>query len=127
MIWQVVDERFPMTFCYTGEGKMVERTACDCQENKDRYDRCNVKYASFPKITFSVFIMSLNTSALVHLGELAEPGGEEKKVDLELARHTIDTLAMLQEKTAGNLDQDEKVMLDNILCDLRMRYVRLAC
>jgi hypothetical protein len=96
------------------------------KENKERYDRCSMQNATFPRITFSVFVMSLNTSALVHLGEIEEPGGSGKKVDLELARHTIDTLAMLKEKTRGNLDSDEKIMIDNILCDLRMRYVKLA-
>lgn len=97
----------------------------NCQ--KEKYEECARQKARFPQITFSVFIMSLNTSALVQLGELEEPGGRGKSVNLDLARHTIDTIAMLQEKTRGNLDSEEENMLKHILCDLRMRYVKLAC
>ena len=77
-----------------------------------------------PEVNFSTFIFSLNTSALVHLGEIPEFGSGEIKKDLTLAQHTIDTLAMLQEKTAGNLVEDEKGLLEHILYDLRMRYVK---
>ncbi len=79
-----------------------------------------------PEVNFETFVISLSTSALVHLGHLPEPGGSEVKVNLELARHTIDTLAMLQEKTKGNLSDEEKALLDNILFDLRMKYVKAA-
>ncbi len=78
-----------------------------------------------PQVTFSTFVLSINTSALVHLGVLPEPSSGEMKQDLVLAKHTIDTLAMLQEKTRGNLSDEEKALLDNILYDLRMRYVGL--
>ena len=77
-----------------------------------------------PDVNFSTFVFSLNTSALVHLGELPEFGSGEIKKDLILAQHTIDTLAMLQEKTVGNLSEDEKGFLQHILYDLRMRYVK---
>jgi len=79
-----------------------------------------------PDVNFSTFIFSLNTSALVHLGEIPEFGSGEIKKDFILAQHTIDTLAMLQEKTVGNLAEDEKGFLEHILFDLRMRYVRLC-
>ena len=75
-------------------------------------------------VNFSTFVFSLNTSALVHLGEIPEFGSGEIKKDLTLAQHTIDTLAMLQKKTAGNLGEDEKGFLEHILYDLRMRYVK---
>jgi hypothetical protein len=77
-----------------------------------------------PEVNFSTFIFSLNTSALVHLGEIPEFGSGEIKKDLTLAQHTIDTLAMLREKTAGNLVEDEKGLLEHVLYDLRMRYVK---
>ena len=80
--------------------------------------------APLPNVNFSTFIFSLNTSALVHLGEVPEFGSGEIKKDLILAQHTIDTLAMLQEKTVGNLAEDEKGLLEHILFDLRMRYVK---
>ncbi len=79
-----------------------------------------------PEVTFSAFIMSLNTSALFHLGEIPDPATGEKKKDLMLARHAIDTLAMLQKKTAGNLDDEERELLSNIVYDLQMRYIRVS-
>ncbi len=79
-----------------------------------------------PEVTFATFMLSLNTSALVHLGELPEPGKEEPKVDLTLARHAIDTIAMLKEKTKGNLTEEEEALIDNMLFDLRMKFVQKA-
>ncbi|BCO08928.1 hypothetical protein GF1_13040 [Desulfolithobacter dissulfuricans] len=79
-----------------------------------------------PEVSFSTFILSLNTSALFHMGELPHPETGEKAVDLELARHSIDTLRMLQDKTRGNLEEDEKELLDNILYELKLRYVKIA-
>ncbi len=78
-----------------------------------------------PPVNFSTFILSLSTSALVHLGELPEPESGEKRANIDLARHTIDTLAMLKEKTKGNLTRDEEALLDHILYDLRLKFVRL--
>lgn len=77
-----------------------------------------------PEVTFSAFIMSLNTSALFHLGELADPESGARTQDLVLAKHTIDTLNILQEKTKGNLTEEEENMLGKFLYDLKMRYVK---
>ena len=78
----------------------------------------------FPEVTLSTFIFSLSSSALVHLGEIPEPQTNRTEVDLPIAKQIIDTLGMLQEKTKGNLDQDEERLLKSILYDLRMRYVQ---
>ena len=92
----------------------------ECPEGQELRDgKCGM-----PEVTFSAFIMSLSTSALFHLGEISDPATGEKKKDLVLAKHAIDTLAMLEEKTKSNLIEDEKVMLSNILFDLKMRYVK---
>jgi hypothetical protein len=77
-----------------------------------------------PEVTFAAFILSLNTSALFHLGEISDPASGEKSKDLVLAKHAIDTLVMLEEKTKGNLSSDETEMLRNVLFDLKMRYVK---
>ncbi|MDD5153534.1 MAG: DUF1844 domain-containing protein [Desulfovibrionales bacterium] len=77
-----------------------------------------------PPVDFSTLIFSLNTSALVHLGEIADPVTGKREIDLVFAKHTIDTIAMLQEKTRGNLTKDEEALIQHILYDLRMRYVR---
>jgi hypothetical protein len=78
-----------------------------------------------PEITFSAFVYSLSTSALVHLGEIPEPITEKMDKNLPLAKQTIDILGILQEKTKGNLTQDEENLLNNFLYDLRMRYVKV--
>jgi hypothetical protein len=79
-----------------------------------------------PEVNFNSLIFSLSSSALLHLGEIADPGTGEKKKDLGLAKHTIDTIAMLKEKTKGNLNEEEKRFLESILADLRWRYVKAA-
>jgi hypothetical protein len=78
----------------------------------------------FPEVTMATFVFSLSSSALVHLGEIPEPETNIARVDLPIAKQIIDTLAMLQEKTKGNLDPDEERLLKSVLYDLRMRYVQ---
>ncbi|MCF8127750.1 MAG: DUF1844 domain-containing protein [Deltaproteobacteria bacterium] len=77
-----------------------------------------------PEINFASLIFSLSSTALLHLGELPDPQTNEKKKDLPLAKHAIDTIAMLKEKTAGNLSSDEEKFIVNVLTDLRLRYVK---
>lgn len=74
-------------------------------------------------INFSTFVLSLSTQALAHLGEIPDPIDNTTRVDLAAARQLIDILAMLQEKTAGNLDPSEAEFLEHALYDLRMRFV----
>jgi hypothetical protein len=77
-----------------------------------------------PEINFATFIFSLNTSVLVQLGVIEDPSTGKKAKNLVLAKQTIDILGMLEEKTRGNLTEDEENMLKNILYDLRMIYVK---
>jgi Domain of unknown function (DUF1844) len=81
---------------------------------------------TLPGVDFATFVLSLSHSALVHLGEAPNPdtGGVEK--NLALARQTIDLIAMLEDKTKGNLTGDEERLVGQILFDLRMRYVELS-
>ena len=79
-----------------------------------------------PEVTFTAFVMSLNTSALFHLGEISDPSTGEKNLDLVLVKHTIDTLQLLEDKTKGNLSDEEQDLLKNALYDLKMRYVAKA-
>jgi hypothetical protein len=76
-----------------------------------------------PEVTFSTFVMSLNTSVLYHLGELPDPESGETFVNLDLARHAIDTLVVLEQKTKGNLTDEEGELMRNILYDVKMRFV----
>jgi hypothetical protein len=77
-----------------------------------------------PDVSFSTFIFSLSSSALFHFGEVPDPTTGEKQKNLPMAKHTVDILGMLEEKTTGNLTDDEAQLLKNILYDLRMRYVK---
>jgi hypothetical protein len=79
-----------------------------------------------PEVTFSTFVMSLNTSVLYHLGEVPDPESGEKFVNLDLARHAIDTLVVLEQKTKGNLTDEEAELMRNILYDVKMRFVNAA-
>ena len=82
------------------------------------------KQAPLPEVTFSTFIISLSSSALVHLGEIPDPSTNQTRIDLQMAKQIIDTLGMLEEKTKGNLEEGEIRLLRSILYDLRMRYVQ---
>lgn len=80
---------------------------------------------ALPEIDFGTFVMSLATSVLVHLGEVPHPDGQstENTQNRALAKQTLDILGMLREKTRGNLSKEETELLDNLLYDLRMKYV----
>ncbi len=82
------------------------------------------KATVLPEIDFSTFIMSLNASALVHLGVIDDPMTGKKVKNLPLGKQTVDMLRMLQEKTQGNLTEEEGKLLQGILYDLKIAYVR---
>jgi hypothetical protein len=77
-------------------------------------------------ISFSSFVVSLASSAMLHLGLAPHPESGRKEVHLPLARNSIDLLGVLKEKTEGNLEDDESKLLDSVLYDLRTRFVELA-
>ena len=82
-----------------------------------------------PPVNFTTFVLSLSTSALLHLGVVPPEelgGGVAQEVNLPMARQTIEILEMIRDKTRGNLSADEKALLDHALHDLRMRYVETA-
>lgn len=81
---------------------------------------------ALPHFDFSTFILSLSHSALMHLGEAPHPETGEIQKNLPLARQTIDLIAMLEDRTKGNLSGDEERLVAQILFDLRMRYVELS-
>jgi hypothetical protein len=76
-------------------------------------------------ISFAQFIISLGTTAAVHFGDLPDPvSGERGEPDLIAASQMIELLALLQAKTQGNLEPAEAKLLDDLLYDLRMRFVQ---
>lgn len=76
------------------------------------------------KFDFSNFILSLNTSALIHMGDIPDPQTRERIYDLQSAKQTIDILELLRTKTRGNLDNEEEKMLEDVIYNLRMKYVK---
>ncbi|MBU1740340.1 MAG: DUF1844 domain-containing protein [Proteobacteria bacterium] len=79
-----------------------------------------------PDLTFANFLVSLSTSVAVHLGLVAEPTTGRTQKDLALAKQTIDLLGLLQDKTRGNLTEEEDKLFQSFLFDLRLQYVN-AC
>lgn len=103
---------------------MNNSSACDeCPDGmvKDASGQCVM-----PQVTFTSFVLSLNTSALFHMGELPHPETGQKVVDVALAQHTIDTLSMLSDKTCNNLDKNEAELLKRVIYELKMKFVNLA-
>lgn len=93
-----------------GNGFTMEKSS---SEAKDR----------LPKIDFSSFILSFYSSGLVQLGKVEEPSTGEKSVNLDLAKHTIEIIAMLEEKTRGNLTDEEANLLKTLLSEIRLAFV----
>jgi hypothetical protein len=81
---------------------------------------------SLPGIDFSTFILSLSHSAFMYLGDATAPGGDPSQQNLVMARQTIDILALLAEKTKGNLSGEEERLLEQVLYELRIRFVEVS-
>ncbi len=119
---------------FGGEGKGEEEeikkeTSSERKSEKKETTRTapegeKIKESQLPEMNFPTFIMSMNASALVHLGIIEDPTSGKKESNLPLAKQTIDILTMLEEKTRGNLSDDEGKMLKSILYDLRIIYVK---
>ena len=77
-----------------------------------------------PQMDFTTFCLSLASSAVIHLGDAPHPETGRSEANLPLAKQTIDILALLEEKTRGNLTSEESRLLATLLYDLRMRYVQ---
>ena len=97
----------------------VEQAQADHQAGTGVFQGCVM-----PQVCFPTFVLSLSSSALVHLGEVPDPETGKTAENIEMAKHTIDILAMLEEKTRGNLDAEESKLLKDMLFELRMHYVR---
>lgn len=90
------------------------------EDEKDEKD----EKIELPSVNFTNFVASLVSSAFAYLGGLRDPETNKPIVHLELAKHAIDTLGMIKEKTKGNLTATENNFLENMLYDLKMSYVR---
>lgn len=96
------------------------------EEEKAEASAGEQPYSIPVEVNFAAFVFSLGRSAFIHLGEEPDPMSGEKKVSLPLAKETIDIISMLEEKTKGNLTQEEDQLTKNLLYALRMRFVEIA-
>ena len=103
-----------------------DATFQDEQETKDQEkqtDSSKEKKTEPFQVDFSTFIMSLTSSAFYHLGDMPDPSTGKKEVNLPAVQQTIDMLIMLREKTKGNLKEDEKKLLEQLVYELQVKYV----
>jgi hypothetical protein len=79
---------------------------------------------SEPELSFTAFVLSLASTAAIHFGDLADPvSGEHAELNLEGARQMIEILGLLEQKTRGNLTAEERQILEQVLYELRLRFV----
>ena len=102
-----------------------EPTAETAPEPEEEFTAEEIAAARDPT-SFVSFIMSIASNAASALGMMEHPVTHQREVDVELGKHWIDILGMLEKKTAGNLTSQEKRMLESLLSDLRMQYVSLV-
>ena len=117
----VKDKRFSAKKEAEGESQVKEEERIEESIKKDKQQE-----TPLPEISFINLIFSLSTSVLIQLGEIQDPITQQLARNLPLAKQTIDLIGMLKEKTKGNLTSDEEKVLQNILYDLRIRYVKVA-
>jgi hypothetical protein len=116
------------------KGELKDKPSDDMEKKVDKSpeqpgdepkkEKKKIETPPLPEVNFTTLIFSLSSSALLHLGEVADPMTNQKKKDLPLAKHTIDTISMLKEKTKGNLTAEEENFLESVLVDLKWRYVK---
>jgi hypothetical protein len=109
-----------------GEDLKKEAATGEKSENisPEKDDRASTQEEYFPEVTFSSFVLSLSTTVMYHLGDFPDPTTKKAERNLAAAKQTIDMLSMLRNKTTGNLDTDEKQLLEGILYELMIRYVK---
>ena len=126
--FQVVDKRrFDSTGHERGEGEQESAPQAGASKSQEVAGNFRMEEASpESEVNFSSFVMSLATQAMVQLGQMAPPPGMDIPVDVESGKGTIDILAMIQQKTRGNLSKEEAKFLEDILHTLRVSYVKRA-
>ena len=96
----------------------------EIQENINNKSQSQDESFDYPPITFTNFVLSLSTSALFHFGDFPDPATGKTQKNLSAAKQTIDMLDMINEKTKGNLDEPENNLIQGVLYELKMRYVK---
>jgi hypothetical protein len=118
----VKDKRFSAKKEEKGESQIKEEGKIVGTSQED----ISAQEEPLPEVDFTNFIFSLSTSVLIQLGEIQDPFTQKSAKNLPLAKQTIDLIGMLKEKTKGNLTPEEERVIEYVLYDLRMRYVKAA-
>src|SRR5512143_1874553 len=112
---------------FSEDGKLREEVAEETKKEKEEQSRTAAPAQETPgmgpPIDFPSYVLTYYTQGLVLLGEVPNPYTNKTEENLEAARHTIDILTLLQEKTRGNLDREEQQLLDSVLYELRMKFM----
>ena len=109
--------------------RVIDRRGEEKSEpKKEAAEETNVKQKEEPKneqftVDFSSFVLGLATQSMIMLGEIPNPESKKVSINLDGARQTIDIIAMLEEKTKGNLDENEEKLISDILATLKLTYV----
>ena len=107
-------------------GTAAEQNVAELDDHLDQEPTPEEVEAARDPASFLNFLMSIASNAASALGMMEHPVTHQRDVDLELGKHWIDVLGMLQKKTQGNLTSQEKQMLESLLADLRMQFVSLS-
>jgi len=75
---------------------------------------------------FTLFVTSLSMQTLISLGEVPNPANGKKEQNLDQAKYMVDTIGMIKEKTKGNLSKSEESIIENVLYQLRMKYLEMT-
>ena len=102
-----------------------ENKKADAEKNELKSNYSEEANKETPKFTidFSSFVLSLSAQALIQLGQINDPVTNQPAKDLEAAKHTIDILGIIEDKTKGNLTPEEQKTIDGSLYDLRMMFL----
>ena len=95
-------------------------------ENQAGHPPESAETSQLPQLDFSTFILSLSHSAVADLGDVPAGSGGRSERDLVMARQTIDILSLLSDKTKGNLTGEEERLLEQVVFELRMRYIEVS-
>jgi len=105
-------------------GSQVPPSKPDPTERKrEAAPSADEKHFPDPNIDFSTFILSLTSNALLHLGLMENPFTKKVERNLPMAKQTIDIVSMLKDKAKGNMSKEEENLIENLLSDLRLKYV----
>lgn len=115
-------------FTESGEERPQKEAQPSAAEEKPKIQESSQttpeQVSDYPPITFTNFVLSLSTSALFHFGDFPDSEGGASQKNMPAAKQTIDILDMINEKTKGNLNENENSLIQGVLYELKMRYVK---